>query len=167
MKRRIALTLLCIVTALLQTAWPEALCVASIGPNLAVILTASFALMCGSRTGMLMGFWTGMLIDLFSGGRVGYYALIYAWTGFLAGFAYRIFYDDDIKTPMLLIGLSDLLCGLYQYIGSFLLRGRIHFFFYLGRIIIPELIYTVILGVFVYQLNYLINKKTIRGYFSV
>ena len=159
MKRRIALTLLCIVTALLQTAWPEALCVASIGPNLAVILTASFALMCGSRT--------GMLIDLFSGGRVGYYALIYAWTGFLAGFAYRIFYDDDIKTPMLLIGLSDLLCGLYQYIGSFLLRGRIHFFFYLGRIIIPELIYTVILGVFVYQLNYLINKKTIRGYFSV
>ena len=123
--------------------------------------------MCGSRTGMLMGFWTGLLIDLFSGGRVGYYALIYAWIGFLAGFAYRIFYDDDIKTPMLLIGLSDLLCGLYQYIGSFLLRGRIHFFFYFGRIIIPELIYTVILGVFVYQLNYLINKKTIRGYFSV
>ncbi len=60
MKRRIALTLLCIVTALLQTAWPEALCVASIEPNLAVILTASFALMCGSRTGMLMGFWTGL-----------------------------------------------------------------------------------------------------------
>ena len=144
MKRRIALTLLCIVTALLQTAWPEALCVASIEPNLAVILTASFALMCGSRTGMLMGFWTGLLIDLFSGGRVGYYALIYAWIGFLAGFAYRFFYDDDIKTPMLLIGLSDLLCGLYQYIGSFLLRGRIHFFFYFGRIIIPELIYTVI-----------------------
>ena len=91
MKRRIALTLLCIVTALLQTAWPEALCVASIEPNLAVILTASFALMCGSRTGMLMGFWTGLLIDLFSGGRVGYYALIYAWIGFLAGFAYRFF----------------------------------------------------------------------------
>ena len=165
MKRKIALSLLCILTALLQTVYPDFLLVASIRPNLVVILTASFALMCGSRTGLTIGFWTGLLLDLFSGGVVGFYALIYAWIGFLMGYAYRIFYDDDIKTPLFLIAVSDLIFGLYQYIGSFLLRGRIHFFFYLGRIILPEMIYTVILGVFVYQLNYLINKKTRKTYF--
>ncbi len=165
MKRKLWLTILCIVTALLQTAWPSFLQIASIRPNLVVILTASFALMCGSRTGLLMGFGTGLLLDIFSGGTPGFYALIYAWIGFLMGYAYRIFYDDDIKTPLLLIAGSDLIYGIYQYIGTFLLRGRIHVFFYLRRIIIPEVIYTVILGVFVYQLNFLINKKTTRKYF--
>ncbi len=165
MKRRISLTVLCIVTALMQTVWPVSLTIASIRPNLVVILTASFSLMCGRKTGMLMGFWTGLLLDIFSGGTIGFYALIYAWTGFLMGYSYRIFYDDDIKTPLLLIAGSDLLYGLYQYIGTFLLRGRIHFFFYLRRIIIPEMIFTVILGVFVYQLNFWINKKTTRTYF--
>ena len=55
--------------------------------------------------------------------------------------------------------------GLYQYITTFLIRGRIHFFFYLRRIIIPEMIYTVILAVFIYQLNFYINRKTARTYF--
>lgn len=165
MKRKITLTILCILTALLQTVYPGFLQIASIRPNLVIILTASFALMCGSRSGMLIGFWTGLLVDLFSGGVVGFNALICAWTGYVCGYAYRIFYDDDIKTPLVLIAFSDLMCGLYEYIGTFLLRGRIHFFFYLGRIIIPEMIYTVILGLFFYQLNYLINKKTTRTYF--
>lgn len=165
MKRKISLAILCFLTALMQTLYPEFLQVASIRPNLAVILTASFALMCGSRTGMLMGFWTGLMLDLFAGGTYGFNALVLAWAGFLCGYAYRIFYDDDIKTPLLLIAFADLLCGLYEYTGTFLLRGRIHFFFYLGRIIIPEMIVTVILGVFLYQLNYFVNKKTTRTYF--
>lgn len=162
MKRKIWLTVLCLVTALVQTTFWDFLSVASIRPNLAVILTVSFALMCGSRTGLLLGFWTGLLIDLFSAGTLGYHALICAWIGYLVGFSYRIFYDDDIKTPLLLIAGADLLYGLYQYVGTFLLRGRIHFFFYLGRIILPEMIYTVLAGAFLYQLNYLIQKKTSR-----
>jgi rod shape-determining protein MreD len=75
--------------------------VASIKPNLPVILTASFALMCGSKTGMIIGFSTGILLDLFGGGTLGFYALIYTWIGYAAGYTYRIFYDDDIKTPLL------------------------------------------------------------------
>ena len=46
-----------------------------------------------------------------------------------------------------------------------MIRGRINVFFYLGRIIIPEMIYTVIFAVFLYQLNYYVNKKTVRTYF--
>ncbi len=165
MKRAFLIGLLCFLSALLQTTLMNFVAVASIRPNLAVILTASFALMCGSRTGMTVGFVSGILLDLFSGGILGFYALIYTWIGYAAGYTYRIFYDDDIKTPLLLIGLCDIAYGLYQYITTFIVRGRIHFFFYLGRVIIPEMIYTVIFAVFLYQLNYYINRKTTHTYF--
>lgn len=165
MKRKGILALLCFATALFQSSFASYMAAASIRPNFVVILTASFALMCGKGTGMAMGFATGLMLDLFSGGTVGFYAMIYTWIGFLAGYAYRIFYDDDIKTPLLLIAGADFLYGIYQYVGTFLLRGRIHFGFYLGRIIIPEVLYTVIMAVFVYQLNFWINRKTTQSYF--
>ena len=139
--------------------------IASIRPNLAVILTASFALMCGKTTGMTVGFFTGILLDFFGGGIIGFYALIYMVIGYCAGYTYRIFYDDDIKTPLLLIGICDLAYGICQYVTTFLIRGRINVFFYLKRIIIPEMIYTAIFAVFLYQLNYYINRKTRGTYY--
>ena len=68
------------------------------------------------------------------------------------------FYDDDIKTPIFLISICDLVYGILQYGFMFLLRGRIHFFFYLKRIILPEVIYTLLLTIFCYQILYKINK---------
>ena len=165
MKRKILIGLLCFLAPLFQTTLMSYFEVASIRPNLVVILTASFALMCGSRTGMIIGFSSGILLDLFSGGTLGFFALIYTWIGYAAGYTYRIFYDDDIKTPLLLIGICDICYGFYQYVTTFMIRGRINVFFYLGRIIIPEMIYTVIFAVFLYQLNYYVNKKTVRTYF--
>ena len=165
MKRKFLIGLLCFLAALLQTTLMSYVAVASIRPNLPVILTASFALMCGSRTGMIVGFSTGSRLDLLGGGSHVVYALIYTWIGYAAGYAYRIFYDDDIKTPLLLIGICDLCYGVYQYVTTFMIRGRVHVLFYLGRVIIPEMIYTVIFAVFLYQLNYYVNKKTLRSYF--
>lgn len=165
MKRRLTLGILCILTAVLQTTLLSYIQIASIRPNLPVILTASFALMCGRESGMLIGFFTGILLDFFGGGILGFYALIYTVIGYCAGYTYRIFYDDDIKTPLLLIGICDIAYGICQYVTTFLIRGRIQLFFYLRRIIIPEAIYTVIFAVFLYQLNYYVNKKTRRSYY--
>ena len=165
LKRKLIIALLCAAAALLQTTLMGYIEIASIRPNLQVILATSFALMCGSKTGLTVGALAGFFLALVSGSTPGFYTLAYAWIGYLTGFSYRIFYDDDIKTPLLLIAGADLLYGLYQYITTFLIRGRIHFFFYLRRIIIPEMIYTVILAVFIYQLNFYINRKTARTYF--
>lgn len=159
------ISLLCVLTAILQTTLVSYIQIASIRPNLAVILTASFALMCGKTTGMTVGFFTGILLDFFGGGIIGFYALIYMVIGYCAGYTYRIFYDDDIKTPLLLIGICDLAYGICQYVTTFLIRGRINVFFYLKRIIIPEMIYTAIFAVFLYQLNYYINRKTRGTYY--
>ena len=67
-------------------------------------------------------------------------------------------YDDDIKTPLLLIGICDLAYGLCQYAATFLIRGRIHLFFYLRRIIIPEVVYTLLVTLVIYRLIYRINQ---------
>lgn len=164
MKRKICLFILVFVTALLQTTLCPIFSIAQVRPNLLVILTASFGLMCGRRSGMLTGFFTGLFIDLMGGGVLGFYALIGTWIGYLSGLTYRIFYDDDIKTPLVLIGASDLIFGLYAYVGTFLVRGRIHFLFYLTRIIIPEMIYTVIIAFFAYRINFWINRKLTGGW---
>ncbi len=159
MKRKICMAVLIIVCVILQSCICPLIAIGEIEPNILIILIVSFGLMRGKRDGMWIGFLCGLLTDLFFESTLGANALIYLWVGYLSGYFYRIFYDDDIKTPLLLISVSDLGCGLLQYIFRFLLRGRVRFFFYLGRIILPEVIYTLILTIIFYQIFYRINRR--------
>ena len=52
--------------------------------------------------------------------------------------------------------LSDGLLGFYALVY---LRGRVQFYYYFGRIIIPEMIYTVLMTVLLYRLLFNINKR--------
>ena len=104
------------------------------------------------------GFFGGLIMDLLYPGIIGFNALIYMWIGYVCGYFYRIFYDDDIKTPLLLCSISDLAYGLCCYLFRFLMRGRIHLFFYLRRIIIPEVVYTLLVTLVIYRLIYRINQ---------
>ena len=56
---------------------------------------------------------------MFYGSVFGFYALIYMYIGFLSGYAHRICYDDDIKVPVMLAGIGDLLYGLLSMHCSF------------------------------------------------
>ena len=158
MKRKIIMLLLVVVFLILQSAVCPLIAIASIKPNLLIILIVSFGLMRGRRSGMLTGFCCGLLTDLFFESVIGMNALIYMWVGYFSGFFYRIFYDDDVKTPIVLISVTDLVYGIVQYLVLFLPRGRIHFFYYLGRIILPEVIYTLLVTVVIYQILFHINK---------
>ena len=61
--------------------------------------------------------------------------------------------------PLMIVAVGDLLYGIMVYGFQFLMRGRIHFFYYFGRIIIPEMIYTVLVTVVLYKLLFLLNQK--------
>ncbi len=159
MKRKITMAVLILVCIILQSTVCQMISIASIKPNLLIILTVSFGLMRGRRTGMLTGFFCGLLTDIFFESILGFNAVIYMWVGYCSGYFYRIFYDDDIKTPLLLISVSDVAYGIIQYGFRFLLRGRIDFFYYLGRIILPEMFYTLILTIFCYRILYTINRR--------
>lgn len=159
MKRKITMAVLILVSILLQSTVCQMIAIASIKPNLLIILIVSFGLMRGRRAGMLTGFFCGLLTDIFFESVLGFNAVIYMWVGYFSGYFYRIFYDDDIKTPLLLISVSDAAYGVIQYAFRFLLRGRIDFFYYLGRVILPEMFYTLILTIICYRILYSINKK--------
>lgn len=81
------------------------------------------------------------------------------YMGYMSGFFYKVFYDEDIRVPMVLIAVSDLVYSLLVYVLQFLLRVRLDFLAYLEHIILPEMIYTMILSLVVYRLLYWINRK--------
>lgn len=161
MRRRITLAVLILAVFILQGTIFQTLSIASISPNLLLILTVSFGFMRGKQEGLFVGFFCGLLIDIFYGYEnvVGFYALLYMYIGFFNGFLYKVFYDEDIKVPMLLVGVSDLAYGLVVYGIQFLLRGRLDVFVYLYRIIIPEMVYTVLITVIFYRILFWLNRK--------
>ena len=159
MRRKITLAVLILVTFLLQTTVFQFLSIASVTPNLLLILTSSFGLMRGKKEGLWVGFFCGLAIDLLYGNLFGFYALLYMYMGYISGFFYKVFYDEDIKVPMVLIAASDLFYSLLVYVLQFLLRVRLDFPAYLRQIILPEMVYTMVLSLIVYRLLFKINQK--------
>ena len=159
MRRKLVLGLLVLVTFLLQSTVFKTLTIASTSPNLLLILTVSFGLMCGKRIGIFTGFLCGIMIDLFYGNLFGFYALLYMWIGYMNGFLCKVFFDEDIKVPMVLVAISDFAYGCAVYVLQFMLRGRLDFPGYLGNVIIPEIVYTIVMTLILYRLFYWINQQ--------
>ena len=70
-----------------------------------------------------------------------------------------MFYDYDIKLPMILITGSDFIYGCIIYVFSFLLRGRFDTWYYFRNVIFPEVIYTVVVTLVLYRVIRWINRK--------
>ena len=131
----------------------------AVTPNLMIIVTSSFGFMRGKKEGMVVGFISGLLIDVLFHDLIGFYALIYTLLGYANGFFKKIFYDDDIKLPLILIATSDFLYGNIVCVFMFIMRSRFNYFYYLWNIIVPELIYTILVTLILYQIILYINKK--------
>lgn len=159
MKRKITVAIIVIICFVLQCTLFKALSIASISPNLLIIVTSSFGFMRGKKDGLLVGFFCGILNDIFYGGTIGFYAMIYMYLGYVNGMFRKIFFPEEIKLPMILITASDFICSLLVYFFQFLFRGRFSFPYYMIHIIIPELVYTIMVTVFVYFILLKINQK--------
>ena len=115
--------------------------------------------MRGKKEGMVVGFISGLLVDIMFSDLIGFYALIYMVLGYANGFFRKIFYDDDIKLPLILISASDFIYGNIVCIFMFVMRSKFHYFYYLKSVIIPELIYTILVTIILYQIILFVNKK--------
>lgn len=163
MRRKIIIAVLILVTFLLQTTIFRSLAVASVAPNLLLILTVSFGFMRGKKDGLWIGFFCGLCIDLMYSDIIGLHALVYMYIGYLNGFLYKVYYDEDIKVPLVLIGASDLIYSIVVYLGRFLMRIRLDFTDYLRHIIVPEMVYTVVISIVIYRLLYKLNRKFVAN----
>lgn len=159
MLRKIIVFILILICFILQSSVFPFLPFGEIVPNLMIILTASFGFMRGENEGIIIGFLCGLLNDIFYGDVIGFYALIFMYIGYLNGKFNRIFYPEDIKLPIGLIVLSDLSYCMIWYVLVFLLNSKFHFLFYLKRIILPEVVFTIIVTCLLYPLILLINQR--------
>ena len=159
MKRGIITALLIFICFLLQCTVFRALAFGGIVPNLLIVLTASFGFMRGEKEGLVIGFFCGLLTDIFFGNFLGFYALVLMYIGYLNGKFSRIFYPEDLKLPIALIVVSDLSYGVICYVLLFLLRRRFEFIYYFSHIILPEMLYTIVVTIFLYPLILKVNEK--------
>lgn len=158
MKRNIIMLFVILVSFILQTTFFQVLSFGGISPNLLVIVTASYGFMFDKKYGMVAGFICGFLMDIFYGNVLGFYALIYLYIGAANGAFHQMFYQDDIKLPIALITASDFVYSFVCYILLFLLRGRFDIGYYFRSIIIPEIVYTVFVTVFLYPCILFLNR---------
>ena len=159
MKRKVITFLIILVCFLLESTVFHNLTFASVCPNLMIIVTASFGFMRGKKTGMFVGFVSGLFVDLFWGQILGFHMMLFTVIGYLNGTFERLFYDEDIKLPIGLIAASEFFYGLVTYICIYMLRGDFNFSIYLGHIILPELVYTILVTLILYQVILHINRK--------
>ena len=159
MKRKVITFFIILICFLLEITAFHKLRFASICPNLMIITTASFGFMRGKKSGMTVGLISGLFVDLFWGGSLGFYMLVYMVIGYVNGMFKRLFYDEDIKLPIALIAASELAYGVITYVGVYMLNGDFHFGTYLLHIIIPELVYTILATLILYQIILQINRK--------
>jgi rod shape-determining protein MreD len=162
MKRGIITAFLIFICFLLQCTVFQTLDFGGIVPNLLIVLVSSFGFMRGEKTGLVIGFFCGLLVDIFFASVIGFYALLYMYIGYMNGKFCTIFYPHDIKLPIALILGSDLFYGLVCYVILFLLRGRFDFGYYLAHIILPEIVYTIVVTLFLYPLILWINTTLER-----
>ena len=158
-KRVIVTILFVLICYLLQSTVFPKLALASVKPNLMIVVTAAFGFMRGTKEGMLIGFFSGLLMDIQFGNILGFYALIYLLIGYVNGLFEQMYYDEDIKLPLILIAASEVVYGLVIYVLMFLLRSEFDFLHYFSHIIIPELIYTIVVTLGLYPLILFVNHK--------
>ena len=158
--KRTAIYLILILCAFtIQTSVFPLMTVFSSTPNLLLILTFSFGFIYGSMTGMLCGFAAGLLMDLFYTGPFGFYSLIFVCCGYANGIFNRYYYDDFITLPLLLCGANELIYNLYIYVFRFFLRGRYDILYYLVKLVLPELLFSLLITLIAYRFFLKVGKK--------
>lgn len=159
MKRYISMFLMVIVCFVLQTTIFQQLKISNIMPNLLVILAAAAGFMHGRKFGIYTGFLCGTLVDLMYGDIVGISIFIFVVIGYINGLETKLYFKEDLLVPICAIGLSDLLYSLLYYICNFFLRGRFDIVYYAIHVMIPEMLYTVAVGVLIYKFMQWLEDK--------
>lgn len=149
---------LLVIVHTLEATLFEYIRIGGIAPNFMIMLVVSFALLRGSKEGMIVGAAAGLLNDISFGMHLGPTILSYAIIGYACGKFNKNFYRENFIIPFSCTLLSSLFYS-GTHIISFILRGKLNIAYFIKSIVIPELIYTITLSLIVYQLAYLINEK--------
>ncbi len=126
--------------------------VMSTSPNLLLIFACAVGFLRGEKEGLVWGLLCGLLKDLVISNTIGYYMFIYMVLGYGCGRFQAFVNSEFLSFPLLFCGAGDLLFQLYIFFFNFALRNRTDLLFYLEHIMMPEIVYTIVCAIFLYQL---------------
>ena len=147
---RLAVVLL--VAVLLQTAVAPHLRLLGAHPDFALIAVVCVALVKGAETGAVFGFLTGMLTAIALMEPFGLSAFVFVLIGYFAG---RYAETADLPAglaPLLTVFTATLLANLLFAMAQFLLAREVPLGFFLGRVLVPSLVFNTLLAAPVYLL---------------
>ena len=143
----------------LQTGLFTWIAINQIKPNFIIAAITLIAFLRGEYYGLAFGAPLGFLVDVFFGPIIGPNFFLYSCIGLLAGKTYYVFSKEDFMFPLLVIGLADISYNMAIYIIGYLFRGNMDFLYFFIHIILPEAIYTILIGAVMYRLFVFINQK--------
>lgn len=150
-KKVIIIGIFVIIGFLLQTSIFPFFSLSGVVPNIILLLVVSIAMINGSVSAMIVGFICGLLIDIMYGGLLGVYAFLYMFLGYINGYFHVVFFAQKGPLPLILVFINDFIYNLIIYFIFFLPQKKVHFLFYLKKNILPELIYTTVISIIMYQ----------------
>ena len=119
-------------------------------PNLLLVLTVGYGYLRGETSAMTVGFFSGLLLDIFGMNIIGLYALIYLYTGYLAGLCHTWYEPVEFRIPLAMIAVAEIIVLGLEFILFFVLNGDFGFAFYLKGKALPEFASTMLSSVILY-----------------
>ncbi|MGN0515282.1 MAG: rod shape-determining protein MreD [Lachnospiraceae bacterium] len=157
MKRKLCLTALAIVFYCLQTTLCKTIAIASISPNIMILIPICFGYFKGKEEGIFAGFVSGLLYDVYYTTIFGFSILAFTYIGYIAGLFHKDYDQKRMVIVMIITAISSFTYDFLVYIGGFLLYNKLNVFYYVGRIIIPGMMYTLFVMAVIFRFMYFLN----------
>lgn len=154
-----------VVAVALQTSVAPHLRLLGANPDFALIVVVCVALIKGSETGAVFGFLTGMITAIALMEPLGVAAFVFVLIGYFAG---RYAETADLPAgfaPLLTAFVATLVANLLFALAQFLLGREVPLGFFLGRVLVPSLVFNTLLAAPIYLLTrlWLKGKADLRA----
>lgn len=160
MKFKIAIygvCLFCIV--LFQTTILSFMSFNGVKPNILVVFVVSVALLRGSTEGAVIGVISGLIQDIMTGKIMGFYALLGLYLGICIGSVNKRLYRENFLVIIIFTFIATLVYEfLVFFFGIFAYNGS-NAIYAISNIIIPEIIYNIVVSIFIYTITIKLNDK--------
>lgn len=133
---KVKIAIVVILNLLLQTVLFNRIKILGVNPNLTIPIVVALALGFGAYTGGFSGLFIGLLEDILFARVLGVKALVYFVIGFLIGNSEMGINKDDVRTGVVLTGISTI-CS---FVLTILIGSLLGDSFSIGSRIIPLLV---------------------------
>lgn len=159
MKRKIGELILIVCFYLIQCTLGRYIEIGGIAPNFLIIIPVLFGFLNGKNEGIYVGLVSGLLYDLLFYSVIGVSALVFMYIGYFAGCYYQKYEESEMLFPLMILSIGNLSFEFIIYIGNFLLHNKLDIIYYMSRIVIPEVVYTIFVTIILYKPLTFLNAK--------